>query len=74
METRSQRIVLTVHEYDYQMGTLVCDVFDKADQRLIWEGIGSGTVDDNHNTRDENIPKAVAAIMEKYPVQPLSEK
>ncbi len=63
----------TISEYDYQVGTLVCDVFDKAEQRLIWEGIGSGTVDENPNTRDENIPKAVAAIMEKYPVQPLSE-
>ncbi len=63
--------VTTVSNYDYTMGTLVCDVFDAAEKKLIWEGVGSGTVDDNPQTREKNIPKAVAAIMSKYPVKPL---
>jgi hypothetical protein len=62
----------TVSEYDYQVGTLVCDVFDAKDKKLIWEGIGTGTVDENPNNRDRNIPKAVKVIMAQYPVQPLS--
>jgi hypothetical protein len=60
----------TVHEYDYQVGTLVVDVFDKKTESLIWESIGQGTIDDNPNNRDKNIPKAVAQIMEPFPVQP----
>lgn len=61
----------TVSEYDYQVGTLVCDVFDAESKTLIWEGIGTGTVDENPNNRDKNIPKAVKAIMAQYPVQPV---
>jgi len=61
----------TISEYEYKVGTLVCDVFDKQKEQLIWEGIGSGTVDDNPNTRDEKIPQAVAKIMAQYPVQPI---
>lgn len=64
----------TISEYDYNVGTLVCDVFDKSEEKLIWEGIGSGTVDDNPQSRDKNIPKAVEKIMYKYPVKPISEK
>lgn len=64
----------TYSTYDYTVGTLVVDVFHKSDQKLIWEGVGSGTVDDSPQTRDESIPKAVAAIMKQYPVAPISEK
>lgn len=64
----------TVSEYDYQVGTLVCDVFDAESKTLIWEGIGTKTIDENPDTRDKNIPKAVKAIMAQYPVQPVVEK
>lgn len=64
----------TISEYDYLVGTLVCDVFDKSSEKLIWEGIGSGTVDDNPKSRDKNIPKSVAKIMSNYPVKPIEEK
>ncbi len=60
----------SIQEYDYQVGTLVCDVFDAKDEKLIWEGIGSKTLDENPQTRDKNIPKAVKAIMSKFPVKP----
>ncbi len=65
--------VTTVSNYKYTVGTLVCDVFDAKEKKLIWEGIGKGTVDDNLETRDKEIPKAVAAIMSKYPVQPVKK-
>ena len=63
----------TVREYNYVVGTLVCDVFDKAEERLIWEGIASKTVDEDPSTRDRNIPKAVEYLMRKYPVPPVKE-
>jgi len=64
----------TVSTYDYKVGTLVCDVYDKAQERLIWEGIASKTIDDNPNTREKNIPRVVAAMMHKYPVPPTDKK
>ena len=60
--------------YDYTVGTLVVDVFSKADKKLIWEGVGTKTVDDDPQTRDDSTPKAIAAIMKQYPVQPIEEK
>ena len=60
----------TVNTYNYKVGTLVCDVFDTQEKKLIWEGIGSGEIDDNPNTREEGIPKAVAKIMQAYPLPP----
>ena len=64
----------TAHEYDYTVGTLVVDVFDQKTEKLIWEGIGSKTVDENPQNRERNIPKAVAQIMYYYPVRPKSGK
>lgn len=63
----------TVSTYDYAVGTLVCDVYDKAKQQLIWEGIASKTIDENPQTRDKNIPKVIAWLMKKYPVAPVAE-
>jgi len=57
----------TVSTYDYAVGTLVCDVFDKASEQLIWEGIASKTI-------DEDIPRVISYLMKKYPVPPVEEK
>jgi hypothetical protein len=64
----------TYSTYDYTVGTLVVDVFDKAGKKLIWEGVGTKTVDDDPQSRDDSTPKAVAAIMKQYPVPPIEEK
>jgi hypothetical protein len=64
----------TVNTYDYTVGTLICDVFDTKEQKLIWEGRGSGEIDDNPQTREDNIPKAVAQIMANYPVAKIKQK
>ena len=64
----------TINEYDYVEGTLVCDIFDKKEEKLIWEGIGTKTVDENLQTREKNIPYSVKKIMAQYPVKPLPTK
>lgn len=64
----------SINTYDYTVGTLVCDVFDTKGKKLIWEGTGSGEIDDNPQTRENNIPKTVAKIMAQYPVPPASKK
>jgi hypothetical protein len=62
-------------ENDYLVGTLVVDVFDKAERKLIWQGVGQKTVDDNSNTavKDKNVQKAAQSIMINYPVKPIEE-
>lgn len=64
----------TAHEYDYNVGTLVIDVFDKKSEQLIFEGIGQKTLDNNPNSKDRNVQKAVAEIMWNFPVKPVAEK
>ena len=61
----------TIQEYDYKVGTLVCDVFDAKDKKLIWEGIGTGTITENPEKRDKTIPMSVEKIMYKFPVAPV---
>ncbi|HBH50059.1 MAG TPA: DUF4136 domain-containing protein [Bacteroidales bacterium] len=64
----------TISEYAYLEGTLVCSVFDKATEQLIWEGIGTKTISEDPKRRERNIPEAVKRIMAQYPVKPLSSK
>lgn len=58
----------TYSEYDYEVGTLICSVYNKQAKQLIWEGVGVGTVDENPQTREKRIPVYVAKIMDKYPI------
>ncbi len=60
----------TYHQYDYTVGTLVCDIFDSSGKKLIWQGVGSGTVDDDPAERKKDITTAVNKIMALYPVAP----
>ncbi len=60
----------TYSEYEYTTGTLAISVYDAKAEKLIWEGIGQGTVDDNPQSREQNIPTDIAKIMASYPVKP----
>ncbi len=53
------------HEYDYTDGTLVCDVFDGAEKKLIWQSVASGTLGDNPSSK--SIIQTVKKIMSLYP-------
>ena len=59
----------SIRDYDYVVGTLIIDVFDAKTKQLVWQGIGKGTVDENPQTVEKNIPKTVARIMERFPLQ-----
>ena len=61
----------TYNQYDYEVGTLICSVYDKQAQQLIWEGVGSGTMEENPQIRERKIPLDVAQIMDMYPMKPL---
>jgi len=60
----------TYHDYDYLVGTLVCDVFEYDTKKLIWQGVVSGEIDQNPKNRERNIPRVVKELMKRYPVAP----
>ncbi len=60
------------HEYDYTDGTLVCDVFDGAEKKLIWQSVASGTLGDSPSNK--KIIQTVQKIMSLYPVPVNKEK
>jgi len=63
----------TFSDYDFVEGTLVCDIYDKANEQLVWEGIGTKTIIENPKNREQNISEAVKKIMAEYPVDPIAE-
>jgi len=61
----------TYSENDYLKGTLVMDVFDEETGNQIWQGIATGTMTENPEKRETTIPKNVAALMSKFPIEPI---
>ncbi len=57
----------TTREVQYEVGTLVIDVWDAKKKQLVFRGLVSGTISDNPQKNAKNIRKAVAEIFEKYP-------
>ena len=54
----------------YDSGTLLIDIVDAADQRLIWRGWAKGNVSglvDNQRWLDEQVDQAVVRIFERWP-------
>ncbi len=61
----------TISETDYQVGTLMVEVFDVEEKKLIWQAIGTKTISENPQKRAKEISGTVNAMMRKYPVKPL---
>src|SRR5210317_93128 len=59
----------TYNQNDYHVGTLVIDFYDDSTKKLVWQGTIKKTLS-NPKNRDKKIPKAVAQLMKKYPIQP----
>lgn len=60
-----------INERSYIEGTLMIELFDPDEKKLIWQAIGRKTVSEDPKKRQKDIPKKVSAIMSKYPVKPL---
>lgn len=63
----------TYTESDYLKGTLVVDVFDGQSKELVWQGVGTKTIEENPQKRDKNIPKGAEAIMKSFPIAPVDD-
>lgn len=64
----------TYSEHDYLVGTLAVSVYNPKTEKLIWEGIGKGTIKENPKGREERVNAAAKKIMYSYPVKPTSTK
>ncbi len=64
----------TYSQHDYLVGTLAVSVYDPKTEKLIWEGIGKGTIKENPKGREERANAAAKKIMYSYPVKPKSTK
>ena len=60
--------------YDYTVGTLVVDVYDDKEQKLVFESIGSDTVSENPQKREQTTPQVISAMMKPFPIKPVSTK
>jgi hypothetical protein len=54
---------------EYTDGTLFISIIDKASQKILWQGTGTKTLDENANAdkRESNINYSVQQIMLNYP-------
>ena len=51
----------------YNVGTVVLDLWDAEQKRLVWRGTASDTVSENRKESEKKIQKAVTKLFEKYP-------
>lgn len=63
----------TYNTYDYTVGTLVIDIYDAAEKKLIFESSASGEINDKTKGRDDRIAKTASKMMYEYPVKKIQE-
>lgn len=58
----------SINDYNYVEGTLVCDVYDRQAEQLIWEGIATKAMDRPTQDKDRLVQYAVQQVMARYPI------
>ncbi len=58
----------TTQEINYVVGTILVDVFDVAEKKLVWEGVGQGILNEKSKNKDENTDYAMGKIIESFPI------
>lgn len=52
---------------EYDQGTLVIDLVDADNNKLVWQGVAKGIIDENQANAQATINEAVAAVLANYP-------
>ena len=60
----------SLSENEYRVGTLVIDMYDTADKKLIWQGDITTDVQEKAEKREKTIPKNISKLMKKFPIKP----
>ena len=64
----------TYRQSYYKVGTLLIDIYDAKEEILIWESMGTKTLNPDSQKREQMINQSVTKMMSKYPVEPLNAK
>ena len=59
---------------NYEVGTLVVDMFDAKTKEALWRGTSSKTLSDNSQKNAENLNKAVVKMFKDFPPAPSAKK
>jgi hypothetical protein len=51
----------------YKVGTLVVDIFDGKDKKLIWRGVSSETLSDKSDKNIKKLDKEAAKMFHHFP-------
>lgn len=62
----------TVNEY--KVGTLVVDIFDAKDKKLVFRGVGQDEISGKPEKNEKKIEKATAKMFKNFPPQPKEAK
>jgi hypothetical protein len=60
--------------YEYKNGSLIIDIIDAANQKLIWQGTGNKDIDSPSKDPDAAITHAVSKILYTFPPTKAAEK
>ena len=60
----------TYSEYDYVVGTLIIDIYDAKEKKLVWESVAKGTINEKTKGREQRIISTAYKMMLNYPVKP----
>ena len=65
----------TYSQYEYQVGTLIIDMFNVSNKQLIWESIANGEVNKSRNQSEAEtkLKRIIFRMFQNYPVKPLAE-
>jgi Domain of unknown function (DUF4136) len=59
---------------DYKVGTMVVDVFDKKEKKLVFRGVGQDEVSGNPEKNTKKIQKGADKMFKNFPPQPKEAK
>lgn len=57
----------TTREHDYEVGTLVVDLFDRGTQKAIWRGVATGTLSSSPERVNKAVDQALTKMFAKFP-------
>lgn len=57
----------TTSESEYRFGTLVIDIFDAKDKKLVFRGVGQGEISEKPEKNEEKLKKGVEKMFKKFP-------
>lgn len=60
----------TTREINYQVGTLVLDMYDGQSKRLVWRGTATNTLDESSEKTIARLNAAIDKMLQHFPPQP----